>query len=1192
MENFKSFGKKVVVPFFPGFTAITGPNGSGKSNIGDAIRFVLGPKSSKVIRAERLTDLIFNGGKDKKKAAKYCTVSLVFDNSDRKLPIDSDTVTLTRTVKRAPLKNNPDNYYSYFYINGKSASLSDFENILTHARISGEGYNLVRQGDVTSLVEMGPVERRKIIDDIAGISTFDADIEKAEKEKKEVEENLQRIGIIMDEINRQLTQLKKDRDEAIRYKELQEKLLEIKAKIAYKKKIDIENELAEIHHQIESYVKEREKFEKQKEERQKLYDSAKERLKEIEEKIAKSGGEEAKKVKERMDTLRTELAKIEERITYTKNDLKDKEKERTKLQASLDEILKEIESHTSRLDEIEKSLSSRENEIAETEGELKELREIASGKDEVFLKVSQELAKLREEYYDTTNKIHQLQLEKERLDERIDNLSAQIAELEETKGTYDFELKDIEWQIGEYQKTQKDTAHKRDTIEKKLFQKRKEEAELSQQIRELEQALRSLQREYSQIRAEYEANESIKKGYTRSVLKILEARDQGLLKGIHGTVAELIKVDPKYETAIQVAGGQRLQSIIVDTDAVAAEAIEFLRKHNLGRATFLPLNKMIIGRPRAKALLVAQEKGSHGFAMDIISFKKEYENAIWYVLGDTVIMENLNDARRMMGGVRLVTLRGDLIEASGAMKGGSGEESIKFSQIDRSKLDELEEKLRSATMSHDSLLEKLDAVRDEIQKLQQEKQEISINESVDIKGLEVKKKEFLAKVKIVGKELEDKIAERKSKEEERKEIEEQIKRLNDRIEELNKLKEEKGKPLVSDNAKKIKELEDRLFSMKEELVKVKGEYDSLSKELNFLKSRRDEYENRIEEIKKELEEKKKSLDSLNKEREKFKEELSALINLETKMTGKVKGLSEEKEKVYRDMVSLETEIDKINTRIESYGDLIARAEYRIPTIEATLKEVEREVSLYDLSEKDISNLPSIESLTESLKLIEENMRELEPVNMRALEEYEHQEQRKAKLEEDVNRLREQKRNLVRVVKEIAKKKKDRFLEVFNEINENFREVYAKLSYGGEASLELENPEDPFSGGMTIKAKPRGKKVLNLNALSGGEKSMASLALIFAIQNYDPSPFYVLDEVDMYLDSINAEAVSRMIKENASHTQFIMVSLRKVAIKEANHIYGVTMREDGISEMIGTVDLGSIGPKGEILNSGGGRMVER
>jgi chromosome segregation protein len=288
------------------------------------------------------------------------------------------------------------------------------------------------------------------------------------------------------------------------------------------------------------------------------------------------------------------------------------------------------------------------------------------------------------------------------------------------------------------------------------------------------------------------------------------------------------------------------------------------------------------------------------------------------------------------------------------------------------------------------------------------------------------------------------------------------------------------------------------------------------------------------------------------------------------MAGKMRELSEERDTIYKEMVSLETEIDKLNTRIESYGDLIARAEYRVPTIEKALKEID---TSYDLSD---SELPSMESLTESLKLIEENMRELEPVNMRALEEYEHQEKRKTKLEEDVSRLREQKRNLVRVVKEITKKKKDRFLEVFEEINENLKEVYSKLSYGGEASLELENPEDPFAGGMTIKVKPRGKKALNLNALSGGEKSMASLALIFAIQNYDPSPFYVLDEVDMYLDSVNAEAVSRMIKESSSHAQFILISLRKVVLKEADHIYGAAMREDGITEMIGTVNLESIG----------------
>ena len=209
------------------------------------------------------------------------------------------------------------------------------------------------------------------------------------------------------------------------------------------------------------------------------------------------------------------------------------------------------------------------------------------------------------------------------------------------------------------------------------------------------------------------------------------------------------------------------------------------------------------------------------------------------------------------------------------------------------------------------------------------------------------------------------------------------------------------------------------------------------------------------------------------------------------------------------------------------------------------------------------------------------MRELEPVNMRALEEYEHQIERKKKLDEDINHLKDQKKNLLKLVKEITIKKKERFYEIFSEINKNFKEMYARLSEGGEAELKLEDPENISESGLTIKARPRGKKVLLLSALSGGEKSIASLAFIFAIQNYDPSPFYVLDEVDMFLDGVNAETVSRMIKQNALDSQFIMVSLRKIALKEANHVYGVTMRETGISEMIGNVDLSSIGPKGEI-----------
>ena len=413
------------------------------------------------------------------------------------------------------------------------------------------------------------------------------------------------------------------------------------------------------------------------------------------------------------------------------------------------------------------------------------------------------------------------------------------------------------------------------------------------------------------------------------------------------------------------------------------------------------------------------------------------------------------------------------------------------------------------------------------------------------------------------------------------------------MEEINKIKEDKGKLLLKgkkeDMLKKLEELETRYLQLKEELVSLNGKIETLQKKKSLLENKKTDLEKEIRRIDEEIKEKEREIENLKLKKDESREELETLISIETTATTKLKDLSEEKERIYREMVKIETEIDKISTRIESYVDLISRAKYRLSTLEDTLKEAEEEISRYVDSLDSISreDLPSIDSLMETLRLTEENMRQLEPVNMRALEEYEHQEERKKKLEEDIKKLREQKRNLNKVAKEIAKKKKDRFYEVFNEINQNFKEIYARLSEGGEASLELENPEDPFAGGLNIKVRPRGKKTLNLSSLSGGEKSMASLALIFAIQRYDPSPFYVLDEVDMFLDNINAEAVSRMIKENSSYAQFILISLRKVTLKEADHIYGVTLREDGISEIVGTVDLSSIGPKGEILTGGKG-----
>ncbi|MFW6122478.1 MAG: AAA family ATPase, partial [Petrotogales bacterium] len=667
MENFKSFGKKLIVPFFPGFTTITGPNGSGKSNIVDAILFVLGPKSSKVMRAGRLTDLIFNGGKKRKNPAKFCKVSLVFDNSSRKMPVDANEVALTRMIKRAPLKNDPDNYYSYFYINGHSASYSEFVDVLTHTRISGDGYNIVKQGDITNLVKMGSIDRRRIIDDVAGISTFDDNIKRAEKEREDVDNNLERIKIILNEITIQTRQLKKDRDAAYRYKELKDKLYATKAKIAYKKKQEVEIQIAEINQQIESYKSEQKALKTQIENLKNQHAESLQDLEDIEKKISDVGGDEANEIKEKIDSLRREEIKLEEKINYSNDEVLELKKEKKGLESTRGNVTKELGELKSQIDQINQQIEGQQEKLGEKETELSQLKDEIAHSDDTSMELTRELVKMREEYNEKQSEIHELKLKRDRLNDNIDALELQIAEMQETKSTYEFELKDIDWQSGELQKDDRESHKKIKDLEKQLFDNKKKESETAEQLADLEKNILKLQREQSKLQAEYDALQSVHAKYNRSVNAIIKARDCGELKGICGTIAELAHVDEQYETSLKIAAGGRMQSIVVEDDAAAAEAIHYLNNRKLGRATFLPLNKMVVGKPRAKALMTVKDEHSHGFAFDLVEFKDRYKAAFWYVFGDTIIVDKLADARRLMGGVRLVDMKGNLIEASGAM---------------------------------------------------------------------------------------------------------------------------------------------------------------------------------------------------------------------------------------------------------------------------------------------------------------------------------------------------------------------------------------------------------------------------------------------------------------------------------------------------------------------------------------------
>lgn len=1189
MENFKSFGKKLTVPFFQGFTAVTGPNGSGKSNIVDAILFVLGPKSSKVMRAGRLTDLIFNGGKKQKNPAKFCKVSLVFDNSSRKMPVESDEVILTRMIKRAPLKNDPENYYSYFYINEKAATYTEFINILNYARIAGDGYNIVKQGDVTNLIKMGSVERRRIIDDVAGISVFDSDIKKAEKEQQEVDTNLDRVKIILNEINNQTRQLKKDRDEAYRYKELKDKLYETKAKISYKKKEEIENQISEIMQQITSYETEQNKLYESQQELKKQHTQLQQELEEIEKKVSESGGDEAQKIKQQIDTFRTEEIKIEEKINYATAEIAELKKEKKELEHTILDIEKQLQNISQEQDTISNTLQTTQTEFDTTNQTLTQLKQEIAQNDDTSLTITQELTTMREEYNEKQNQIHELKLKRDRIHQNIETLELQIAEMAEKQSSIEFELKDIDFQKNELHKEKNQDHTKLKTLEKQLFEKKRKESDLTEQRADLEKIIGNLQREHSKLQAEYDAMQQVHAKYNMAVNSIIAARNSGELKNIRGTIAELASVDDKYKTSLEIAAGARMQSIVVDNDAAAAEAINYLQKRKLGRATFLPLNKMIVGKPRAKALMAVKDEKSHGFAFELVKFKEEYKAAFWYVFGDTIIVDTLTDARRLMGDVRLVDLKGNLIEASGAMIGGSTPKThLSFGVIDANKIDEISDKLQKAEKSFESVSEELFTLKKEIAELEPMLHSLKtqLHHDTIFKDIDLRNKEYSKKLEVLQKEINEKTNEKNNLITQRQQLIDSIQEIQIRLDELDTLKEEKGKYLLKGTKKEIaqqvRNLEQHVTEMQEKLLSLRSEFETLEKKKELITQRNQEILQKISENQTTIEHSQKQITELKELRSQQKDQRQALMNVEEQMTGKVKQLATQRDEVYKKTITLENQLDKISTRTDSYMDLISRAKYRLPTLEESIQELNKEIALYNVELPSSKKLPGIESLKETIRGIEENMRELEPVNMRALDEYDHQMERKKRFDEDIIHLKNQKKNLVNLVNEVASKKRERFLEIFDAVNKNFKEIYASLSEGGEAELILEDEQNIFDNGLSIKARPRGKKILHLNALSGGEKSIASLAFIFAIQEYDPSPFYVLDEVDMFLDGVNAETVSKMIKQKSQHSQFINVSLRKIVLKEANHIYGVTMHDSGISEMIGNIDPDSIGPKGELI----------
>jgi chromosome segregation protein len=1173
-RNFKSFSGVTEIPFTPGFTGIAGPNGMGKSNIADAVLFVLGPTSSKALRADRLTHLLFNGGSSKK-AATECEVALQFDNRDRLLPVDSDEVELSRYVKIAP--SDPDGYYSYFYVNGRRSTQGELDNILAHARLSGDGYNIVQQGDVNRIVSMGPIPRRGLVERLAGIAQYDDELDRAATRRTELEQNLDRINTLLTEIRSHLEGLEGQRVQAIQYKQLQDEKRHAEARLARAGALLARQEVETCESQVKKITEQIVKFRADVARLEGQRDQLAAKISEIESEIARRSGEDAQKFKTELDGRRMAFATLEERYRSTEEDLTQLKQKAAALAPEVQRAEKEAGQLTAKERALHEELTGVEEALATSRRQLDAVTgqtENSRGKLLEIRKqslVGQKKLEEREAAWQAAIRL------REAARGTLSTAEGEKARAEDERENRGVELRDLELRLKQSRPGGSGDGSTAAELQRQFLDLKSKEQRSLERAEALAREVQELNRRYLALDARLKA--ATRPGSTASpaaaVDFLLSQRNLGKVTGIRGTVEELAEYDPKHQTALTVAAGSRFQALVVETDAVAEQCIKMLREEKRGRATFLPLNRMLPGRPHGKSLIAARASGAVGFALDLLKFEEALRPVFWYVFGETVVMENLTAARDQMGGVRLVTLQGDLIEATGAITGGYVDSGGRNGPDSAAELKRLGGELREKSAAEAQVRTELTALTAQIRTLaeelgrragQDESHASAVKElTQQLEQARNRLKESRERVATAEKALADATAQLAKSEASAQSIEAEVNSLKV---EHQKLQEEYLGQMPGAISEKVRGLQETI--QKDEESRVTLERD-LGATRASLKAAKDQLAARWDELKQlenERTEKKKLLASVQAERDQAKASLDALRAVETKLTSAAQELSNQKTKLEGERLKTTELLTKASGQVETQTALQQHEEVRLAQARQALAEVEEALRQFPATPEEDAQPVPIDQLKRSISQLNAQLESMGSVNLRALDEYEAEKKRLDEFDAETRRLTGEKGDLQKLVDEIEKKKRSRLIEVVAAVNQAFHEVYLELSNGGEGEVVLENPDDPLQAGLLIRASPTGKKVYRLEQLSGGEKSLASLAFVFALQRYDPSPLYVFDEVDMSLDAVNAENLGRMLRRNAERAQFIVISLRKVTLKFAHRLFGVTMHGDGCSRVVG------------------------
>lgn len=1172
LQGFKSFADKTVLEFMPGITTVIGPNGSGKSNISDAIRWVLGEQSMKSLRGSKTEDVIFAGTQNRKSLG-FAEVSMVMDNSDQKLPIEYNEVTITRKLYRSG--------ESGYYINKTPCRLKDVLELFMDTGIGKDGYSIIGQGKIDEILSNKSEERRHIFEEAAGIVKYR--VRKAESEKKleQTKLNLLRINDIISEIEANIEPTKIQAEKAKEYLRLRDELKSIEIGLFIHNINDYKKRIEEVINDQDIYntqlVRENERLSNIQELKEKLRASLDSITEQIE-KMQNLGFENEKKKEQikadininlekinnnnaNFERLEKEIIENDERLKVLEEEINQKNDKKTNLTENKDKFVKELE---------------------EKEAELKKLTDKMSEKELDMETKKKKVEDNTDEKYEISNAISTLKA-------NVENSKSRKKVVEEEIDVNISELDSSRMQKSEISQKFAEIEAKREKIKgdlNKIDEKRKEsDAKLKEYDLKINQCESEIRMKDSRMKFLIET-EKEKEGYIRSVKSILQdcEKDLSLKKGVHGVIANLISVPKEYETAIEMCLGQSMQNIVTDTEEDAKKLVEHLRKFNLGRASFLPITS-VKGKKLDK---IKSEKGVIGIASDLVKFDKKYEQIVLSLLGRTLIMDTMDNAiaiaRKNSYGFRIVTLQGDVLNPSGAISGGSVStktvnilgRSREIEELKKTiaELEKKVEKLKKDKSEYESSIEDL---LEEIEGLENELKDIEIvyaTEKQRVSSIE----EAVSKVE---KRLEKLRDEKKSIEEQLKINEQTQNDLNEKIsaiDEENKKLSEEIEEFSNHNKETQTIVDDLNFDITNLKISVSS-FDESEASINEIVER---INNDIENLKQSTENKKEQKIKLTEENDKL-EELNIKLNEEAEnLLKEVSNSGTKVEELKNDRITKNQKLEEAEEnftdqmeKIDGLKEQVNKADIKKSKYEVELEQIISKMwEEYEITPNDPGEYEEPKNVAEVQKQVNKirgEMKDLGSVNIDSIEEYKKLKERYDFMNEQRLDLETTMAKLRNVITDMTTVMKKQFEDRFRVINKNFSEVFVELFGGGKAELKLTDEDNILESGIEIEVQPPGKKLQNMMLLSGGERAFTAIALLFAILKINPAPFCVLDEIEAALDDVNVYRFAEYLKKFAQESQFLVITHRKGTMEAANTVYGITMQENGISKLL-SLDL--------------------